>query len=215
MENWFDRKTLLMGCAALVSMGVGTYFYQSFVEKKEEEGRSALYRVQKVYEEERNSVPESERSAGSSLDVDSKFSKTTTELAQILNQKKIGERGLFEAAHRLGVLYLEHRQAEKAVSAIQQGVGFARSEIQKASLQFLLGAALEQTGKFEEALLAFQNGLSQNVDAMKPEFMLGIMRMQIQKKDLSQAKKTSEQIAKDLPGSKAVEVAKQLLKESS
>jgi hypothetical protein len=213
MENWFDRKRILGFALILVVAGVGTYFYQAATEKKEEEGKSALYKVQKTFEEESKSIPEAEKAAGTSLDVDAKFSKTVSELNGLLKARTASDRILYEAAYRLGTLYLEYRQPEKAAQSLKEGVSFAGSAIQRASIQYLLGSALEQANKTKEALGAFQNGLSQNIAALKGEFMLGMIRMHLQLKEVAQAKKLSEQIAKELSGSKAAETANQLLKD--
>lgn len=214
MENWFDRTRLLITLGVLTLVGAGTYLYQSFSEKKEQEGKSALYRVQKTFEEESKSISDSERSAGAFLDVDSKFSKTVSELNQILKNRSSSERVLYEAAFRLGTLYLEHRQPEKAASPLRDGVAFSKSGIQRASIQYLLGSALEQANQAKEALGAFQEGLSQNVDAMKGEFLLALVRVHLQRKDLEQAKMVSERISKELAGSPFAETAKQLLKDA-
>jgi TolA-binding protein len=214
MENWFDRKKVLFLSVLLVVAGVGTYFYQSVTEKKVEEGKSALYKVQKTFEEESKAIPEAEKTAGASLDVDSKFSKTVSELNGLLKARTASDRILYEAAYKLGTLYLEYRQPEKAVQSLQEGVSFAKAGIQKATIQYLLGSALEQTSKAKEALGVFQDGLSQNVGALKAEFLLGMMRMHLQLKEVDKAKKISEQITKEFPGSKSADSAAQLLEDT-
>ncbi|MBU6153564.1 MAG: hypothetical protein KGP28_04610 [Bdellovibrionales bacterium] len=200
--------------ALLVLTGVGTYFYQSVSEKKEQEGKTALYKVQKAFEEEIKAIPESERTPGASFDVDSRFSKTVAELNGILKSRSASDRVLFEAAFRLGSLYLENRQPDKAATHLKEGVVFSKTGIQRASIQFLLGSALEQINQAKEALGAFQDGLSQNVGAMKGDFLLGMMRAHLQRKEIEQAKKISDQISKELSGSKFVEAASQILKDT-
>jgi tetratricopeptide (TPR) repeat protein len=214
MENWFDRKKVVVLSVLIAVAGVGTYFYQSVSETKEQEGKSALYKVQKTFEEESKAIPESEKTAGAALDVDTKFSKTVSELNGLLKARTANNRILYEAAYRLGTLYLDYRQPEKAAQSLKEGVSFAKAGIQKASIQYLLGSALEQASKAKEALGVFQEGLSQNVSALKGEFLLGMMRMHLQLKEVDKAKKLSEQITKELSGSKSVDIANQLLKDA-
>jgi len=114
----------------------------------------------------------------------------------------------------LGSLYLENRQPEKATIPLREGVAFSKSGIQRASVQYLLGTALEQANQAKEALGAFQDGLSQNVEAMKGEFLLALVRVHVQRKDIEEAKKISIQIGKDFPGTKLSESANQLLKDA-
>ena len=212
MENWFDRKRVMVLAVVLVFVGVGAYFYEQYSDSKEQEGKSALYKVQKTFDDELKAIPESDRMAGMVLDVDSKFSKTVSELNGLMSAKSSSNRTLFEASYRLGTLYLEYRQPEKAVSALTKGVGYAKSGIQKASLQYLLGTSFEQTSKFKEAMVAFQDGLTQNIDALKSEFLLGLMRTHLQLKELDKAKLVSDRITKELSGRKALETATALLK---
>ena len=57
-----------------------------------------------------------------------------------------------------------------------------------------------------------QDGLTQNIDALKSEFLLGLMRTHLQLKELDKAKLVSDRITKELSGSKALETATALLK---
>jgi tetratricopeptide (TPR) repeat protein len=213
MENLLTRKNVLVLMAALVLAGAGTYLFQANTEKKNEEARAALYRVQKTFEDETKALTESEKAPGAKLDVDAKFPKTVAELNGILKSGSTDDRFLHEAAHRLGTLYLENGQPEKAASALKDGVQASSGGIQKASLQFLLGSALEQSSKFKDALEAFRSGLAQNVAPMKGDFLLGMMRAHLKLNETDQAKKVSAMISSELPGSKAAEAASQILKE--
>jgi|GEM_PF-2450858 len=214
MENWFSRQRVVVLSLVVVLAGAGTYFYQRHMESKDQEGKAALYKVQKVFEEELKAIPEAERAPGLSLDVDVKFSKTVAELKGLIAAKSAGAQPLFEAAFRLGTLYLDFKQPEKAAAALSSGIQFAKSGLQKASMQYLLGSALEQSLKLKEALSAFQEGMAQNVGALKADLLLAQLRTHVQLKELDQAKKISEELAKDFPGSKAADSASRYLKEA-
>ena len=214
MEKWFDRRRVAILAVIIIAAGVSVFFSQQVSEKKEQEGKSALYKIEKTFEDEQKALSEAEKGVGAALDVDSRFSKTVSELNGLIAAKSANSRVLFEAAMKLGTLYLDHLQFEKAVVALKTSGEFAKSGLQKASAQYLLGIAFEQNQKFKEALESFQAGLSQNMDGLKGELLLGAVRTSLKLNDREKAKKYSDQIAKDLKGSKAAEAAEALLKEA-
>lgn len=203
------RLGILLGLLAVV--GVGVYFYQSSNEKKEQEGKSALYKVQKIYDEEHTALPEAEKAQGVMVDVDAKYPKTVAELNGLLASKTINKRALFEASMKLGSMYLENGNPTKAVSALQPMPEFAKSSFQKASAYFLLGTAQERSGQAKEAYDTFQLGLSKEVEGLKGEFLLGIIRTLVKTNEAEKAKTFLEKLRKDLPGSKTLELAEGIL----
>jgi tetratricopeptide (TPR) repeat protein len=214
MEKWFDRRRVGILVGIVIAAGIAVFFAQQVSEKKEQEGKSALYKIQKTFEEEQKSLTDAEKQAGASLDVDARYSKTVSELNGLISAKSANDRVLFEASLKLGTLYLDHLQFEKASTALKASAGFAKSGLQKASSQYLLGVSYEQNQKFKEALEAFQSGISQNIEGLKGELLLGAIRASLKLNDREKAKKYSDQISKDLKGSKAVETAEALLKEA-
>jgi len=214
MEKWFDRRRVAALAVLVVLAGVGVFFAQQVADKKEQEGKAALYKIQKTFEEEEKGLPDSEKEPGSAIDVDARFSKTVSELNGLLSAKTASARVLYDAAMKLGTLYLDHLQYEKAVSAIKSGADFAKSDFQKASARFLLGVAQEQNRKFTEALDAYQSGLACKVDGLKGELLLGAVRVSLKLNDKAKAAKFSEQLGKDMKGSKAAEAAEALVKEA-
>ncbi len=169
MDNLMDQRKLGMLAGLLVLMGVGIYFYQQVTEKKDQEGKTALYKVQKTFEEENTALPEADRAAGVTLDVDAKFSKTVAELNGMLNSKAASSRVLYEAGVKLASLYLDHGQADKSIDSLKKVVSFSNSSFQKASAYFLLGTAEERAQKFDDAFKTYESGLSQNIDGLKGE----------------------------------------------
>jgi tetratricopeptide (TPR) repeat protein len=214
MEKWFDRRRVAILAGIVIALGVGVFFAQQISEKKEQDGKSALYKIQKTFEDEQKSLSEAEKSVGTPLDVDTRFSKTVSELNGMISAKSANARVLFEASLKLGTLYLDHLQSEKAIVALKASGDFAKSGLQKASAQYLLGIAYEQNQKFKDALDSFQSGLTQNSEGLKGELLLGAIRASLKLNDREKAKKYSDQINKDLKGSKALEAAEALLKEA-
>ncbi len=197
----------------LLGAGGGTYWYQHRAEQKEQAGKAVLFKAQQAFDAELKNLPEAERGAGVELDVDSKFTKTISELRAILAQADASSRIRFEAALRLGTLYLDYRNPEKAVEFFKAGSSSAKSSFQRASADYLLGTAQEQSRLFKDALESFQRGVSQDVEALKADFLLGMVRVSLQLKDPAQAKTYSDRLNRELPKSKAADIAKSLLKD--
>jgi TolA-binding protein len=214
MENLFSQRNIGIVIAFLVIAGTGTYLVQQNLEKKEQEAKSALYKIQKTFMDENKAIPESDRDAGVTLDVDAKFSKTVSEMKGMLAAKTAPSRILYEAALKLGTLYLDHNQFEKAVQTLKETDSLASSHLQKASAKFLLGIALERAGQAKEARETFQSGLNENVDGLKGELLLGMVRMSLRLNEKDKAKLYSEKLSKDMQGSREAEMAQTLLKDN-
>jgi tetratricopeptide (TPR) repeat protein len=212
MNNFLDQRKLGIIIGIIVVVGVGIYFTQEVSEKKEQEGKSALYKIQKTYEDEVKALSDADKAPGASYDVDAKLSKTVSELNGMLNAKSAPDRVLYEAALKLGTMYLDHGQADKAVAAYQKASTFANSSFQKASAYYILGVADERATQFKAAIDAFQQGLSKNVDGLNGEILLGMVRNYLKLNDKQNAKLYFEKLNKDLPGAKATEMAQELLK---
>lgn len=196
----------------MVVLGVGIHFVQQGRDQKEQEGKSALYRIQQTYDQELNALPEAQRPAGVTLDVDSKFPKTVSELNGMISAKKVSDRVLFDASMKLGTLYLEHNEPAKAVNALKSMPDFAKTDFQKASAYYLLGSAQERAGLNKEAAESFEQGLKKKVEGLKGEFLVGLIRSLVKTNDVNKAKNYLEQLRKELPGSKALEMGESLVK---
>ena len=212
-EQSFSVRQVGILIGALALLGLGIYFYQQNADKKEQDGKSALYKIQKTFEEEMKAVPEAERAPGVSLDVDTKFSKSVSELNGMLAAKSAPSRVLFEAGMKLGSLYLDYNQTEKAIEAMKKTQAFAKSKFQKAASLYLLGTAQERANHPKESLEYYQQGVSTDVDGLKGELMLGMVRDYLKLNDKANAKLYSEKLAKDLPGAKPTLEAEELVKQ--
>jgi Tfp pilus assembly protein PilF len=207
-----NQRNIGIVIGAVLVLGLGIYFYQQTTEKHDQEGKAALYKVEKTFEEEQASVPVADRAPGAPLDVDTKFTKTVSELNGLLSAKTVSKRTLFEANVKLGTLYLDHGQAEKGAAVLKNGVQFAKSDFQKGSQLYLIGVAEERANQFKDALAAYQDGLTENVDALKGDMLLGMVRMSLKLGDKEKAKLYEEKMNKEVPGSKSAEIASSLIK---
>ncbi len=201
--------TLVLG-----ALGAGTFVFQRQAEQRDQAGRAVLFKAQQAFESELQALPEGERGVGVSLDVDSRFSKTTSELKALLGRTDASARIRYEASLRLGSLYLDYRHPDRAVEYFKGAADAAGSSFQKATAAFLLGTALEQSRMSKEAMETFQLGIRQNVEALKSDFLLGLVRVSLQLNDSAQAKTFSEQLSRELPKTRAAEFAKTLLKDA-
>ncbi len=209
-----SRNILVFVCLILVG-GVGTFVVQSRLEKREQESKTALYKIQKTFQEENKLVPEADRTPGTTLDVDAKYPKTLAELNGLIAAKSAPSRVLFEAALKMGNLYFEHNQFVKAEPVFQKAVDFAGSSFQKSSAWYFLGVSQEKTGDAKKALESFQRGLNENVDGLKAEILLGLVRTSLKAGDKNKAKGFADRLNREFQGSKSAEVAQALVKENS
>jgi TolA-binding protein len=212
MNSSFDSRKAGILVGVIFVLGIGIYFAQQASEKKSEAGKSALYQVENTYEEELKAIPEKDRAVGTTLDVDAKFPKTVAGLNQMLTAKTAPGRTLYEAGVKLGTLYLDHNQADKAVAAFKHVVADSSSSFQKASANYLLGVSEERSNQFKEASDSYQAGLSANVEGLKGELLLGMVRMSLKLNDKEKAKLYLEKMNKEVPGSHSVEIAADLVK---
>ena len=214
MNSSFDSRKLGILVGALVVIGFGVYFYGQASDKKEEEGKAALYQVNTTYEDEAKALSEADRAAGVTMDVDAKFPKTISALNEMVTAKKVPPRVLYEAGVKLGTLYLDHNQADKAAGVFKKVTNEASTKFQKASAYYLLGTSEERTNQFKEALESYQSGLSSNVDGLKGELLLGSVRASLKLNDKEKAKLYLERLNKEAPGSRSADIASALVKGS-
>jgi len=212
MNFSFDQRKAGILLGVVLVAGIAVYFTQQAADKKEQEGKNSLYLVEKTYEEELKAVPDADRQVGTTLEVDSKFPKTVSGLNEILAAKKAPSRVLYEAGIKLGTLYLDHNQSDKAIGVLKGLKTEASSSFQKASLYYLLGTTEERASQYKDALDSYQSGLSSNVDGLKGELLLGMVRTSLKLNDKEKAKLYFEKMNKEVAGTRPVQVATELLK---
>lgn len=215
MESLLTSKNLFILIVLIVLGGATTFGVQRYLETKEMDSKSALYRIQKSFLDENAAVPEKDRTPGVTLDVDASFPKTVAELNAISAASGTPKRVGFEAALKLGNLYFEHNQFKKAEPAFQKAVSLAGSSFQKATALYFLGLSQEKNGDAKAAITQFQSGLGENVEGLKADLLLGLVRLNLQAGDASKAKVFSERLNKEMEGSKQAEMAQSWVKENS
>ena len=67
MNNLLDQRKIGFIIGGLFIFGAGIYFYQQNADKKDQEGKSALYKVQKTFEDETSAIPADQREPGTPL----------------------------------------------------------------------------------------------------------------------------------------------------
>jgi TolA-binding protein len=212
MNSSFDQRKAGILVGLVLVAGIVIFFAQQASEKKDQEGKSALYQIENTYQDELKAVPEADRAPGVTLDVDAKFSKTVAALTEMLTAKKASNRVLYDAGVKLGTLYLDHNQADKAAGPFKQVIADAGSAFQKGSAFYLLGVSEERATQFKEAMESYQSGLGANVEGLKGELMLGVVRMSVKLNDKEKAKLYLEKLNKEVPGSHSASLAADLVK---
>lgn len=211
--NLLNKKNIIIVVSIVAVAGIGTYFYQQSCEQKEQTAKTELYQVQKTLESEAMALSESEKSPGSKFDVDSKFSKSVAALNQLISGKA-SSRSKYEAAMKLGSMYMEYAQdasLPKAIDAFKKMTETANTSFQKSTAFYLLGTAYERANSVKEATEAFQTALKQGYDGMKGELLLSLVRISMKANDAAQAKKFSDQLSKEAPGTRAAQEAQKLV----
>lgn len=208
---YLNPKRLMIIIGSLAVLGGAIYFSQNYSEKKEQEGRSSLYQIQKTFEAETKAIPETERNSGT-LDVDAKYPKTISELNGLVNSKKGTDHTLFEANFRLGNLYFQNQQAKKAEDAFNAALKYANGAFQKSTCLLMVGLSSEKSDQFKQAIDLYTQGLSKGFDGLKPEFLLGLVRNHLKLNEKEKAKLYSEKLTTEYSGSREAMSAQELVK---
>lgn len=196
-----NSQTVKWAVAALVLAGAATFGFQSFQEKKQTEGRTALYSAEKIYQEELKSIPEAER--GSVLDVKAKFPRAIAEFEKA--QTTGTDQTKFESAYRLAQLHLSHQSYEGAMVALQAAEKFASGSFEKTSVAYLMGRINEVTQKYAEAAKSYDMALSKGFEGLKEEVLAGLVRTYSKQDQKEKAKTFFEKLKKDFPKSKVTD----------
>ncbi len=211
--NLLNKKNIILITSVVAVLGIGTYFYQQSCEQKEQAAKSALYQTEKTFESEISTLTEAEKVPGAKLDVEAKFPKTIAEINQLVGGKA-PERVKFEAALKLGSLYLESSKEDalsKAIEVLKKVTEYAKTDFQKASAFLLLGTAQERANLVKEATDSFQKALNQDYEGLKGELMLSLVRVHLKANNPTQAKAFADKLNKEAPGTRAAQEAQRLI----
>lgn len=209
-----NKKNSIIIASVLLIAGVGTYFYQQSCDQKEQAAKSAFYQIQKTMETELTTLNETEKAAGSVLDVDAKFPKTVAALNELINDKKASGQVLFEASFKLGRMYLDHSKddsLDKAIATMKKANEFAKTDFQKASSLYVLGGAQERANQVKDAADSYQKALKHDKEGLKEEILLSLVRVSMKSNNSAQAKSYSDQLSKEAPGTRAAQEAQKLI----
>jgi len=132
------------------------------------------------------------------LNTDTQFGETVKSLKKI-DENFGGTRAAFDSRIRLGDLYLNHGEAEKALPWYEKAVHSAPDSFDKALAFSGLGYAQENLGKYPEAILSYQKGINLGESSVKGDLLLGIARCYEVLHDSANARKLYDQILKELP----------------
>lgn len=146
-------------------------------------------------------------------DVDGKFSKTLAAYQDVI-RKFSGTHAELQAQLAIGDLYFDHGQAEKALPFYEKSVALAPAGRDRGLSYYSLGYAYEGTGKYTEAVSAYDHALKQGDFGLKGDLLLAKARSYEMAKNIEQARVTYDQIVKELPNTdyaKTAELAKSLL----
>lgn len=147
--------------------------------------------------------------AFSKLDVDAKFPDAVKKYRAVITDYT-GTRAAHEARMALGTLYFNHGEAAKAAPIFQSAVDGAPGSFEKGLALQSWGYALENDGKFAEAITAYEKALNYGEGGIKGDSWLAIARCQQAMHDVAKARSTYDQILSQLPNSEAAKSAEAL-----
>ena len=205
--NLLSKNNIIIAVSLVLVAGVGTYFYQQSCDQKEQSSKTALYQIQKSIETEAGKLSEAEKAPGSKFDVDAKFPQTISELNKLVSGNDTA-RVKYEAAMKLGTIYMEYAKDEalpKAIDAFKKMTSFAKTDFQKSTAFYLLGNAQERMSLVKEATDAFQSALNQGYEGLKGELLLSLVRVSMKANNPTQAKSYADKLNKYASGTRAAQ----------
>lgn len=216
-ESMFDqikshRTTWILAGLGFIVAGIGIALFFSYREDRAKHALNELYLAE-------NSLTEEMKTLGSigpfsPLDVDAKLPKTVLQLKNIV--KNYGStRAALEARIKLGTIYFNHGEYEKAKTWFEQAAD-ASSGYEKAVALSSLGYTYEDLGNYDLAIKTFQKALQLGEGGLKGDLLIAIARNYENMKDFNKARSIYDQILTELPTTeyaKQAEIAKSQLPE--
>jgi TolA-binding protein len=150
-----------------------------------------------------------EELAFSKLNVDEKFQGSVLKFRDVI-AKFDGTRAAHEARMALGTLYFNHGEPAKAAPLFQDAGTSASGSFEKTLALQSWGYALENSGKYAEAVPAYEKALNYGEGSIKGDIWLAIARCQEAMHDAAKARSTYDQIISLLPTSDAAKTAESL-----
>lgn len=196
----FRGVTLAILCLFLI--GLGGAYYSNHREAQSQEARNILYLATKSLEKESKVIPGQDKDPSvalfQKLNTDAQFAETIKTLKKV-DESFGGTRSAFESRLKLGDLYLNHGEAEKALPWYEKAIQSAPDNLDKALAFSALAYAQENLGKHADALLSYQKGINLGESSVKGDLLLGIARCYEVLHDSANARKSYDQILSEFP----------------
>ena len=132
------------------------------------------------------------------LDVEAVFPETIQKL-KALEEKYGKSRPAYEARLKLGNLYFNHGNYEKALPWYQKAVDTSASKFDKSLALSLVGYAYENLGKGTSAIESFQKAIDLGEKSLRGDLLMAIARCYETVNDVAKARSTYDRILSDLP----------------
>ena len=132
------------------------------------------------------------------MDVDTHYPEAVKKLKAV-DQDFTKTRPAFEARLKLGNLYFNHGNFEKALPWFQKAVDTAPAKLEKALALSAVGYTYENLGKGNTAIQSFQKAIDLGESSVKGELLIAIARCYEEIHDTAKARSTYDQILSELP----------------
>jgi TolA-binding protein len=227
-----SRPSFLIGLLVAVAVAVlATVLYLNKQDARNTASSSALFQAEKAQEEESKAIASAKKPAApesakngkvaapkadaedavefEKVDVETKYAQSIQKLKAVVDQYP-GTRAAFEARMSLGSLFYNHGEPAKAAPWYEQAAQGAPKSYDRAISLSSYGYALENSGKYQDALTAYQKALGIGESSLKGDLLLSVARSYELLKDNAKAKSTYEQVISQLPNTEQAKTAELL-----
>lgn len=143
------------------------------------------------------------------MDVDAKLGDSVRKLIAVA-EKYSGKRAGYEARMLIADTYYSHGEPAKALAHLNLAVAMAPDKFEKALSLNALGYAYESSGKFPEAITAFEKASQEAGPALKGGILLAIARNHELAGQNDKAITVYDQVLSQMPNTESAQMAEQL-----
>lgn len=198
-----NARVLLVAVAAALVGSAGYVLYQNAKAEKEMRAESELYAAKKRFVETMSKLPKGDAKAAQDWKADS---KADFERFEALARKLPDTTAAYDAWMTLGNINFEvgsfdTASAEKAVQYFDRAAAIARGKNLQAIALYSKAYALENLGKYDEAIGVLSRLVESDFKGLKADSLVALARNNELKGDKANAVKLYEQFLKDFPDS--------------
>ncbi|MEK6704460.1 MAG: tetratricopeptide repeat protein [Bdellovibrionota bacterium] len=201
-----SRKFLWLAVALLVVAGLVTLAMNRHTAKLSK-ARDALFSAEQALEAEMKNLGLAD--ANKKADVDKILVGSMAQMKDVA-EKFRGTKAAMEAELRIGDIYYDYGESDKAVDWYQKAAEHSSGSFEKALALMSMGYSYENTGKCVEAVNSFEKALALGEESLKGDLLMAEARCYETMKDFSKARTAYDKILSQLPSTDHAKTAETL-----